>query len=216
MQRLPMLLVLSLTTLLSTQAAAQFDAVECLSNNSKAECTRQLLIDDALSKPLSQGDEVLATSEKYSVTVHGEDWLRNGYGANQEKAKDLGLIKGSGVGRLDIEKSTVQKADFESTITTDMQGIYEGLQQGFKKGKITISSNSELEILPLTVTGSEGLLGRFCYTIEAGNKKSVCVYEGFVANTEGSNSFKLLGSIGDYDNMRTELESIITSFTFKN
>jgi len=69
--------------------------------------------------------------------------------------------------------------------------------------------------LPLTVAGGEGLLGRFCYTIEAGNKKSACVYEGFITNSNGK-SYKLLGSIGDYDSMRTELESIITSFTFTN
>ncbi len=196
----------------ATQALA-FNVVECLSQNTKAECTRQMLIEEELSKPLAAGEEIKATSGKYAITIQGEGWLRNGWGSRPEKTKDLGIIKDSGVGLLDFELSTVTQADFESTITQDMKGIYQGLQEGFKKGKITISTRSQMEILPLTIAGGSGMLGRFCYRIELDKGQSVCVYEGYIGNDTGE-SIKLLGSIGDYDNMRAELESIVTSFKF--
>lgn len=208
------LTVFAFSLLLSSPALSAFDLVDCLSNNSKAECTRRMLIEDALSKPLADGDSTLAESGKYRVTIKGEGWLRNGWSGNNKKAKDLGLIRDNGEGVLNFEPVEIAPADFENTLTTDMQGIYQGLQEGFQKGKIEIKSNSDLEILPLTIAGASAQLGRFCYTIEAGNRKSACVYEGFIHHTSSGKSYKLLGSTGDYNNMRQEMEAVISSFTF--
>lgn len=201
--------------LLAAPALAAFDPVECLANKSKAECTRMMLIEDALSKPLREGDEVMAESGKYSISISGEGWLRNGWSGNNAKAKDLGLIKDNGTGKLEYQPSAVKEAEFESVLTSDMQGLYDGLKEGFRKAKIEISSASQLELMPLNVTGGSGMLGRFCYRIEAGNKKSACVYEGFIRNANNGDVVKLLGSVGDFANMREEAEAIIASFRFK-
>ncbi len=203
------------TALLCSPALAAFDPVECLSNKSKAECTRMMLIEDALSKPLNEGNEVMAESGKYSVSITGEGWLRNGWSGNNAKAKDLGLIKDSGTGKLEYHPSDVKEAEFETVLTSDMQGLYDGLKDGFKKAKIDISSASQLELMPLNITGGSGMLGRFCYRIEAGNKKSACVYEGFIKNSNTGDVIKLLGSVGDFAHMREEVEAIIASFRFK-
>lgn len=205
----------ALAALLSAPTLAAFDPVECLSTKTKAECTRMMLIEDALSKPLTEGDEVMAESGKYSVTAKGEGWLRNGWSGNNAKAKDLGLIKEDTTGKLEYQPSDVKEAEFETVLTSDMQGLYDGLKAGFKKAKITISSASQLELMPLNVTGGSGMLGRFCYRIEAGNKKSVCVYEGFIKNANNGDVVKLLGSVGEFGHMREDVEAIIASFRFK-
>lgn len=205
----------ALAALLCSPALAAFDPVECLSNKTKAECTRMMLIEDALSKPLNEGDEIMAESGKYSVTAKGEGWMRNGWSGNNAKAKDLGLIKDDNNGKLEYHPSDVKEAEFETMLTSDMQGLYQGLQEGFKKAKIGISSASQLELMPLNVTGGSGMLGRFCYRIEAGNKKSVCVYEGFIKNSNNDTVIKLLGSVGDFAHMREDVEAIIASFRFR-
>jgi hypothetical protein len=207
-----------LIALLLSAAAMNAHAVnivECLAQYSKAECSRQMMIEEELSKPLTSGDKIAGVSEKYTITVQGENWLRNGWGGKPEKEKDLGLVKDSGVGVLNIERSEVTEADFETTITEDIKGIFQGLKEGFKKGKIDISATSSVELLPLSITGGKGVLGRHCYHMDVKDGKSVCVYEGFVTRTDGGTSYKLLGSIGDYNGMREELEGIITSFTFQ-
>lgn len=215
MNRLRMFTLVA-ATLIGSPAVSEegFNVANCLAEHTKAECTRQMLIEDSLSKPLAAGEEVVSTSGALSVTVQGEDWLRNGWGSHPDKAKDLGLIKDSGVGVLTAEPSTVPEAEFEATLTEDMKALYKGLEEGFRKGKITIRTRSELELMGFNPTGGSGLLARLCYFIDVKEGKSVCVYEGLV--THAGQSYKLLGSIGDYNHLRDELENIITSLQFKN
>lgn len=212
MKRFALLFVIIFTA----SPALSFNIVKCLGERSKAECRRLMMIEDGQSVPLTSGDEAEASSGKFSVTISGENWLRNGWGGDPDKAKDLGIIKDSGVGRLDIEEAQVLEADVESTITEDMKTLYEGLKKGFRKGKIDIAANSQMELLPLTIAGGSGTLGRFCYEFSAKEQKgkTVCVYEGIVRNDNGG-AYKMIGTIGDYDDLRQELEGIITSFKFK-
>ena len=194
--------------------AQAFDLVSCMATQSKEECRRELLINDEKSQPLASGDEISGVSGKYTITIKGDDWLRNGWGSRPDQAKDLGIIKGNGAGMMYYELTSVSPEDFEKTITDDMKSIYDGLTDGFRKGKIGISKHSEIELLPLTIGGGTGTLGRFCYTINIKTVKPVCVYEGFMNNNNGE-VVKLTGSIGDYDDLRSQIENIITSFKFK-
>lgn len=188
--------------------------VECLAQHSKAECKRQMLIEYGQSKPLTPEKDVWADSGKFSLTISGENWLKHGFGGVKEKMKDLGLIKDDGTGVLNIEKSDVAQVDFENVITEDMKALYEGLKKGFKDGKIDISATTQMELIPLKVAGANATLGRFCYHMNITDGKTVCVYEGFIGRAEGGETYKLLGSAGDYDGHRQELESIIMSFKF--
>lgn len=198
---------------LSQPAFAEFNLVQCFSEHSKAECTRQMLIEEDNNKPLTPGSEVTSESGKLSITLTGENWLRKGWGMQPEKAKELGITKDDNTGMLTFETSHLARDDFDNTITEELKGLYDGLEKGFKQGKIAIRLSSQMEILPMTINEGSGRLGRFCYFIDVKEGKSVCVYDGYITNTSGE-TYKVLGSIGDYDQLREELESIIMSVKF--
>lgn len=208
----PVLALLCLTA--SAAQAEGFNLVNCLGEHTKAECTRMMMIEDNQSKPLTAGQDVVAESGKYKITVQGDTWLKNSWNAEPEKRKDLGVIKDSGVGMLTLEPSTVRPLEFEAVITEELRQLYSGLQSGFAKGRITITLSSQMELMPLSIPGTTATLGRFCYHIDFKSGKDACVYNGYIAEGDNGQSYKVLGSVGDYDNMRAELETMITSFRF--
>lgn len=199
--------------LAGAHAHAAFNVVECLATHTKAECSRQMMIEVENSKPLTADEDVFATSGKFAVTIQGEGWLKRGWGSHPDQAKDLGLIKDSSLGMLTIETSDVKADDVDDKLTKELNELFDGLDKGFKKGNIEISLKTKMELLPLTFPGGAGTLGRFCYHIDITNGKTLCVYRGYLHSSD-DDAYVLLGTIGDFDGMRAELEGIITSLKF--